>query len=245
MKKSAAILFLFFLAAALTGPAQTAPAKSLWKDGMNVYKLRVKNGDLVKIRFTEKTILKYKVEQRQNNFQNTTGKKGGGQLFSFFPDADVSENDTIKNQNDVSVNNENKFVIPAKVTAVNGGIVSIEGKNSSLVNGESFKIRFLGDFDMNSLDSDYSVMSTEIYNLEFQVTKEPPVNTDYFSEKDMVFATNYSEMTTNAVISNNVTNFTVTTNMSSVKLEFKGIQDAKKKQILVNYMNFIVNSLFH
>lgn len=245
MKKCAVILLLLFVAAALTVPAKVLFARSLWKDGMNVYKLRVKNGDLVRIRFSEKTIMKYKIEQKQNNYQATRGKKGTGQVFSFFPDAEVSENDTIKNQNDVSVNNENKFVIPAKVKAVSNGIVSIEGLNSSLVNGETFRIRFLGEFDMSSLNSDYSVLSTEIYNLDFQVTKEPPANTEFFSEKDLLFTTNYADLTTNIVVTNNTTNTMVTTNESSVKLEFKGIQDAKKKQILVNYLNFIVNSLFH
>ena len=240
MKKAAVLFVLFFVAAV---PASFA--KSLWKDGLNVYKLSVKKGDLVRIRFSEKTILKYKIEQKQNNYQVTKGKKGVGQLFSFFPEAEVSENDTIKNQNDVSVNNENKFVMPAKVTRVDGSIVAIEGLNSSLVNGETFKIRLLGEFDMGSLNADYSVLSTDIYNLDFQVTKEPPVNAEILSEKDLVFATNYSEFVTNAVVSNNVTNLVVSSNQSSVKLELKGIQDAKKKQLLVNYLNFIVNSLFH
>lgn len=245
MKNTAAILFLFFISAALCAAGPSLYAKSLWKDGLNVYKLTVKKGDLVRIRFSEKTIMKYKIEQKQNNYQVTKGKKGGGQLFSFFPDAEVNENDTIKNQNDVSVNNENKFVIPAKVTGVDGVIVSIEGLNSSLINGETFKIKFLGEFDMGSLNSDYSVFSTDIYDLDFQVTKEPPASTEVLNEKDLLFATNYSELTTNSVVSNNITNIVVTTNQSSVKLELKGIQDAKKKQLLVNYLNFIVNSLFH
>lgn len=245
MKQKNRFIVILTAAAALFALVPQVYAKSLWKDGLNVYKLSVKKGEIVKIRFSEKTILKYKIEQKQNNYQATKGKKGGGNLFSFFPDAEINENDSIRNQNDVSVNNENNFVIPARVTASEGNLVTIEGVNSSLVNGESFKIRFSGQFDTGSLSSDRSVLSTEIYNLDFQITKEPPANAELFSAKDMVYTTNYTEMVTNTTVSNGVTNLTLTTNLSSVKLEFQGIQDSKKKQILVNYLNFIVNSLFH
>jgi hypothetical protein len=244
-RKNRILISILAAAALLAGLFSAVYGKSLWKDGLNVYRLSVKKGEIVKIRFSEKTIMKYKVEQKQNNYQSTKGKKGGGNLFSFFPDTEVNENDTLRNQNNVSINNENNFVIPARVTAAEGDLVSIEGVNSSLVNGEKFQIKFGGQFDVSSMNSDRSVLSTEIYDLNFQITKEPPVNTDLFSEKDMVFATNYTELMTNTTVSNNVTNLTVVTNLSSLKLEFKGIQDEKKKQILVNYMNFIVNSLFH
>lgn len=236
------ITVLFFLFWFTVG----ASAKSLWDSGMNVYKLSLKTNEIVKIRFSDKTILKYKVEQRQNNYQQTKGKKGGGDLFSFFPDAAINENDTIRNQNDVSVNNESKFVIPAKVTAMDNDTVSIQGLNSSLMNGEVFRMEFQGEFNIDSLLSDYSVPSTEIYNLDFKVYKDSPTNNALFSENDLVYATNYTEIATNHVFdtNKNVTNDVVITNLSSMKVEFKGIQDSKKKGIIVNYLNFIVNSLF-
>lgn len=237
----------FILAAAITAavPAAILGAKTLWQEGSSVYRMTVKTGDIVRIRFTEKTILKYKIEQKQSQHQLTRGRQGGGELFSFFPDAEVSENDTIRNQNAVTVNSENRFVIPAKVTRVDGPVVSVSGVNSSVLNGENFKIAFSGEFDVSSLLSDRSVLSTDVFNLDFRVTQEPPVNEAVFSEDDLVFRTNYTELTTNATVTGGVTNWTVATNMSSIRLELAGIRDSKKKQILANYLNSVIQSLFH
>jgi hypothetical protein len=233
---SALFLFLFSLSF----------GKSLWDNGLNVYKVYVKKGEIVKIKFTDKTIMKYQIEQKQNNYQATKGKKGGGELFSFFPSAEVNENDNIKNQNNLSINNVNQFAIPAKVTEIDGDTVSIQGQNMSLINGETFKIEISGEFDLPSISPDSSILSTEIYNLDFKVYRESPTNAALFNANDLEFSTNYSEITSNQVYNptNNTTNIMLVTNMSSVKLEFKGIRDEKKKDILMNYLNFIVSALF-
>ena len=119
--------------------------KSLWENGVNMYKISVKTGDIIKIKFSDKTIMKYRIEARKNNFETTKGKKGGGEIFSFFPNAEVNENDNTRNQNTVNVNNENNFTIPAKVTALKDELVSIQGANSSLINGDLFRIELKGN----------------------------------------------------------------------------------------------------
>ncbi len=219
--------------------------KSLWENGVNMYKISVKTGDIIKIKFSDKTIMKYRIEARKNNFETTKGKKGGGEIFSFFPNAEVNENDNTRNQNTVNVNNENNFTIPAKVTALKDELVSIQGANSSLINGDLFRIEFGGECNIDSLSADNSIYSTEIYGLDFKIFNESPSNSAFFNENDLVFSTNYTEIATNQVIgTNNITNTEIITNFSAIKLEFKGIQDNKKKGIIVNYLNFIINSLF-
>jgi hypothetical protein len=237
MKKCLSIFLVFFSVFAF--------GKSLWDNGVSMYKISVKAGDIIKIRFSDKTIMKYRIEARKNNFETTKGKKGGGDIFSFFPNAEVNENDNTRNQNNITVNNENNFTIPAKVTAVNNELVSILGANSSLINGEIFRIEFGGECNINSLSADNSIYSTEIYGLDFKIFSESPSNTAFFNENDLAFNTNYTEISTNQVLgTNNITNTEIVTNFSAIKLEFKGIQDNKKKGIIVNYLNFIINSLF-
>lgn len=238
MKKWFVIICLF--------SAGLLSAKSLWNNGLSLYQVKVAKGDIVKIRFSEKTLMKYKVEQRQSSYQATKGRKGGGSLFSFFPDAEVNQNDTIRNQNNLNVNNENKFVVPALITDIEDRTVMISGNNSTMVNGEAFKVQFDGQFDIRSLNADLTIFSTEIYNLNFRVLNESPTNAALFSANDLIFTTNYNEMLTNKVIdtNTNLTNEVITTNFSSIKIEFKGIADEKKQDLIVRYLNTIINALF-
>jgi signal peptidase I len=237
----AAVFFLIYLFL-----FSSAFSKSLWDNGFNVYKVYINPGDIVQIKFSEKTVLKYRLEERQNNYQAKKGRKGEGDLFNFFPSAAVNENDTVRNQNTVSVNNENQFVIPARVKSVENNTVMIEGVNNSLINGEYFKIEIGGECSLSAIKPDGFIHSTDIYNLDFKIYRESPTNTAFFNENDLSFQSNYTEILTNQVYDTNsrLTNTVLTTNFSSVKMEFKGLKDSKKKEIILNYLNFIIHSLF-
>lgn len=218
--------------------------KSLWKD-VNIYKVNVKTGDIIRIKFTEKTLLRYRQEQKQSAYQDVKGKKGKGEVFSFFPEAEVTEDNTVRNQNILTINNESKFVITAKVVSIQDDLFRIQGYHSTLVNGEIYKLDISGECSRNSLNSDRSIYSSDIYNLNFKVSRETPVNTAIFNENDVVYTTNYTDIVSNITISsNNETNVTMVTNFSSFKLQFSGIKEDKKKQLLVNYLNNIINTLF-
>jgi hypothetical protein len=239
MMKKAAVVLLCLIAVSLY-------AKSIWTNGFSFYQTSVKEGDIITVRFSDKTLMNYNVQQKRNDFQSESGKKGSGDLFSFFPNAEVKQNDTVKNQNNLNVNNQNRFQIPAKVTAVNGRTAVLQGLNSSLVNGESFRVEFTGEADFSSLQSDGSILSTDIYNLDFKIFQETPTNTSYFQSDDLVFQTNYNEIFTNQVVdpTNNTTNSLIVTNLANFKLEFKGIRDEKKKDLLANYLNGVIQALF-
>jgi len=219
--------------------------KSLWDNGLNFYKINIKPGDIVKIRFLEKTIMKYKTEERQNNYESKKGVRGKGDIFNFFPDIEVNGNDTVRNQNNLSVNNEDSFSINAKVLTISNNTATIEGFHSTLINGEIFKLQISGEFNIDSVGSGSTIMSTDIYNLDFRVMNQSLTNNAIFSQDDLVFSTNYTDITTNQTISSdNLTNIEVVTNQSSFKLEFTGIRDSKKKDLLMNYLNSMINLLF-
>ncbi len=219
-------------------------SKSLWLNG-SIYKIRIKPGDIIKIKFDEKTIMKYRLEQRQNAYEAKKGKKGKGDAFSFFPDLEVNEDDNLRSQNNLSINNESSFALNAKVLTLESNLASLEGYHSTLINGEVFKLAISGEFDINSLGSESSIYSTDIYNLDFRVMNESPTNMALFNQNDLVFTTNYSDIVSNMVVgSNNMTNVQLTTNLSSFKLEFTGIRDNKKKELLMNYLNNMINLLF-
>ncbi len=240
MKKFSALFPVFFFISSVIS------AKSLWTDGGSLYTVKVKQNDIIRIQFTEKTLMKYKTEQRRNNYESIKGKKGGGSFFSFFPDAEVGGNDTVRNQNDMSVNRENRFTVPAKVLSIEGNTAAISGVNTVAVNGEFLKVSITGEFDTRLMQPDNSLFSTDIYNLEFRVENTAPQNEAVFSDADLVYSTNYTEMLTNQVFdpTNQVTNTVITTNLSAVKIELKGLTDSKKREIVSKYMNFILNALF-
>lgn len=216
----------------------------MWDNGINFYKVNIRTGDIVTIHFQEKTIMKYKTEERENDYESKKGVKGKGDIFSFFPDVEINGNDTVRNQNDMSVDNESSFSINAKVLTISNNTAVIEGFHSTLINGEIFSLQISGEFDINSLGPGPSIMSTDIYNLDFRVLNVSPTNSAMFSQDDLVYSTNYSDIVTNQVVSNNITNSILVTNQSSFKLEFTGIRDEKKKDLLMNYLNSMINLLF-
>lgn len=223
----------------------TLYSRSLWDNGINFYKINVKPGDLIKISFLEKTIMKYRLEQRENDYESKKGVRGKGDIFNFFPDVEVNDNDTVRNQNNLSVDNESSFSINAKVLTISNNTATLEGYHSTMVNGEIFKLQISGEFDINSLNSGSTILSADIYNLDFRVLNESPTNQDILNSDDLVFTTNYTDISTNQTISsNNITNSEITTNQSTFKLEFTGIRDTKKKDLLMNYLNSIISLLF-
>jgi len=220
-------------------------AISLWSGGNNFYKPQLKVGEIITVRFSDKTILKYKIEQKNNNYTSKKGIKGSGEIFSFFPEAEAKENDNIKNSIAFNINNENNFIIKAKILEINNGYGLLGAENSIIVDGERYNLKLEGEFSLYDLEPDNSIFSTDIYNLFFQIKREN-LKQDFIGEEDLIFQTNYSEIITNVVFdpTNNITNLQVVTNLSSFEIKLKGISEEKKKQLIFNYLNSIINQLF-
>lgn len=224
-------------------------AKSLWEDGGNLYRADVKPGDILRVRFSEKTLMKYKLEQKTTRNDDTKGRRGSGEIFSFFPDAAVAASDRTEGKNELTIQNEKNFTLPAKVVDADSNTLRLQGFTTSLLNGEALRIEVSGECPISRVSGDRSVASTDIYDLGFKVDGQPPTNSLVFTEEDILYKTNFTEITNATTIATNtngqpVTNTIRVTNAEAFKLEFAGIADRKKREILVNYLNAIVNALF-
>lgn len=238
--KKLSILFGIIAIFAIT----TISAKSLWLD-FSLYRLKIKVGDIIKIRFDEKNIIKYETESRKDNFQSTKGKRGKGKTFDFFPDAEITDSDTIKSKNQLLVKNDSEYGISAMVQEVSGSTVYIRANNNTIVNGETLAVELSGACNIMRIKPDYSIDSTDIYGLNFTVQKQSLTNKNLLSDDDLIFTTNFTDIKTNVIVStNNITNTVLTTNIAAMQLKFEGIRDSKKKELIINYLNVMINALF-
>lgn len=226
-------------------------ARSVWNEDSSVYRRVIREGDIIRIVFLDKTILKYKMEERATANENTRGKKGRGEVFSFFPDAEASQSDNRRTGSDMTLQNETRFALSARVVSVTNNTVYLAGISRNVMNGETFVLELSGESRMDAVKADFSILSTDVYNLYFQVRRETPANQMLLTETDLVFQTNYTEIASNFVavtnspgLTNQQSNLVVSTNMSRFTLELKGVSDEKKREMILNYLNNIVNSLF-
>jgi plasmid maintenance system antidote protein VapI len=242
------LVLILLVLSGVEGPALLS-AKSLWEDGGNLYRTDVKPGDILRVRFSEKTLMKYKLEQKTTRNDDTKGRRGSGEIFSFFPDAAVAASDRTEGRNELTIQNEKNFTMPAKVVDADSNTLHLQGYTTSLLNGEVLRIEVSGECAISRVSGDRSVTSTDLYDLGFKVAGQPPTNSRVFTEEDVLYKTNFTEITNATTIATNtngqlVTNTTRVTNAAAFKLEFAGIADRKKREILVNYLNAIVNALF-
>ena len=243
-------------------------SKSVWTT-VPIYHINIKPGDIIRIKFTEKTVLKYKIEKIQNNNAAEKGLTGKGEMFSFFPDIELKSDDTVKSKNQLNIDNQNKFTVSAKVESVTDGIVTLSASTKNVINGQIFGVELSGECAVKFIAPDYSVFSYDVHHLDFAVKNFAETESEYFSPSDLIFTTNFAEIMTNRtyttniapfigttvltngktltftnIVTNLITNFTFSTNMSSIRLKLEGFTDAKQKEIIIKYIGFIMNSLF-
>ena len=243
-------------------------AKSVWTT-VPFYHLNLKPGDILRIKFAEKTLMKYKIEQSKNNSVGQKGVTGKGEMFSFFPDIELKGEDVVKSKNELNINNQSKFSVPAVVESVDGDRITLKASTESMVNGQVLGVVLTGECSVKFVSPDNSVFSSDIHNLEFEIKNFPQSESEYFSPGDLVFSTNYADILTNYtymtniapfagsaigtngrtnyftnILTNLITNFTSFTNESSIRLKLEGFTDAKQKEIIIKYVGIMMNSLF-
>jgi len=94
------------------------------------------------------------------------------------------------------------------------------------------------------LQADMTLPSTALYNLQFSLVQEDKTREPFFKEADLIFKTNYTDIRTNLVVSNAQTNLIVETNQSVYELVLKGISEDRKKQLIIQYLNRLVELIF-
>ena len=235
MKKFSVLFFLLITSSVF--------AKSIWTN-FNLYAIEVKQGDILKILFHQKRVLNYKLELKDNKNMNNQGITANGQLFSFLPLTDVRENDQTALKKRLNFKADNKMIFPVRVTTVNNGLLTFSGNNITVINGEQWKLTLKGECLKSDVTPNKTIQSTDVYNLNFNVSRQTPKMLNVLSNSDLIIDTNAMTIQTNQTISNGLTNMRVLTNRSSLKFEIKGIKNAKKRALILHYLNTVVNTLF-
>lgn len=218
-------------------------ARSVW-DNYRLFDRNFQTGDLVRVVFSEKTMIRYESQIKQTYNQNVSGTTPRGSLFDFFPEAGAAQNDDANRANTTTVKLEDEFSITAAVEAVSGNILLLKARNSSVIGGESFIVSIEAACDARSVSAERSVNSVDLFDLNFNVENTPATN-GTFTGAELIFRTNYTDIRTNRIVDTaGVTNLVVATNMSSMKFEVSGITDEAKRRMIIRYLNLISGSLF-
>lgn len=219
-------------------------AVSLWEDG-SFFSLQLRTGDILKVHFQEKKVLKFEQQLKKNDNQNLKGKLISGEAWGFIPMTTISENDDTASKKELTIKQEKDLYVPVKITAITNRTVYLQGKSASLINGDTMELTLKGQSDINRIASDLSLASQDIYDLRFEVVNSSEQNDKILNMDDLIFETNYSDIQSNILVNNNQTNLVVSTNRSSLSLKFKSVQDDKKKEMVLFYLNTMIKNLFY
>jgi len=130
------------------------------------------------------------------------------------------------------------------VVAKEGKALRLEGRFQSQIGGQVYHFLFQGETMLRFLQADMTLPSTALYNLQFSLVQEDKTREPFFKEADLIFKTNYTDIRTNLVVSNAQTNLIVETNQSVYELVLKGISEDRKKQLIIQYLNRLVELIF-
>lgn len=231
--------FVIILFAAVTAVS----ARSVWEN-YALFDRTFRPGDALKIVFSEKTMIRYESQIKQNDNRTQSGVTPHGELFDFFPSAGAAQNDQSSHANTTTVKVEDKFAITAAVVAVTNNLLRLRAHNTSVIGGEMFDMNIDASCDARSVGSDRTVNSVDLYDMSFSVHAVSATNLNLTMD-DLIFKTNYHDIRTNRIVdAAGVTNVTVTTNMSSMKYEVTGIRDEAKQRLILRYLNLITGALF-
>ena len=79
--------------------------------------------------------------------------------------------------------------------------------------------------------------------MTFNVNPEPESD---IQPADFIFETNYTALTTNIMVTpEGDTNFMISTNRSVFTLEFSGVSESAKQEMIIEYVSLIVEALFN
>ncbi|MCX7883260.1 MAG: hypothetical protein N2314_08575 [Brevinematales bacterium] len=220
-------------------------AGSVWNTPeASLYTVKVEEGDVLLVVFSDKTVLKLKEDQKRSANENSTPLYGRGGVLNFYPEGEVVEQSTRKGQRQYSLSEEKKFVLPARVISKEGKWLRLEGRFQSEIGGQIYSFLFQGEAMMRFVQANMTIPSSALYNLRFQLVQEDKTKDPFLAETDLVFKTNYTDIRTNLVVSNALTNLVVETNQSAYELVLKGIAEDKKKTLILQYLNRLVELIF-
>jgi len=202
--------------------------ESLWKES-NLFSTRtkLKPGDIVKINFNYKNIVRYRNNMKTGSSKKINLAKPSLKLLSFLPDFDYSMSVNNNTQVDYSTEKEFSIILAVRTVAVNGQIISIQGKHTILVNGNLETIQISGVLRLADLYNGNVIHSHDIANLKFDYQGPSKQKLNSLTAQDLIYQSTNSGAT-------NGNNVGTTPTLS----------DATKKRLIRLYLNNIMSLLF-
>jgi hypothetical protein len=199
---------------------------TLWNDNAaNIYsyKINYRVGDSIEILVNEQSAYDYK-EQSKSIKSYSVNVQGGEMtgILTFIPKGDIQET---KNSQDID-NLKIQTVLQGRITAVGNGFVTLNATKTISMNNRMSSVQLTGEASFSDV-SGKKIASSKLVNPRFTITT-------LFDNKNIVLQDKDLEKV--------LTNPDVT-NDKDKKYETR-VTDAKKKELLLNYFNKILNVIF-
>jgi flagellar L-ring protein FlgH len=201
-----------------------ASADSLWNDNSaNIYSNKIKFavGDTIQILVDEQSVIDYKSDNKTVKSYDINIQ--GGELtaiLNFVPKGNVQESGSAQNKDNLKI----QTTIQGRITRIGNNTVTITGSKNLVVNNKSNFVTITGDASFSDVTAK-SVLSSKLIDPQISITS-------LIDNKNQIINTNDIE--------------TVTLNPDSTsdKKQETRLKDAKKKELLLNYFNKILNVIF-
>lgn len=217
--------------------------RSVWQD-FDFYDRQIEVGELLRVDFEMESVITFERALESSDFGNVSGASISGSEFNFMPELQVNSDDERSADGYGEYSFESDFSLMVSVLAIENDILELYGQSRSVIGGENYYLEMEGLCSTRSVNYDYSVDASDIYNLSFSVNPESN-SSSMLEASDFLFETNYSRLITNRMVTEEgVTNLLISTNMENFTLEFSGVSEEAKTEMITKYLFLIIDSLF-
>ncbi len=202
--------------------------ESLWQDS-NLFSTRTKlqPGDIVKINFNYKNIVKYRNQMKTGSNKKINLGKPSLKMLSFLPDFDYSMSVNNNTQVDYSTEKEFSIILAVRTVSVTGNIIKIKGKHTILVNGNLETIEISGVIRAVDLRDGNVINSHDIANLNFNYTGPSKQKLNSLNKQDLLYKSTNNSATNRGLSASEPT-----------------LSGVAKKRLIYLYLNRIMSLLF-
>lgn len=217
MKKILLFLFINCL-------SYTLFSESLWNDNATyIYsqKINYKAGDTVEIVVEETSVIDYKSTNKTDKFSNITIT--GGEmttLLTFLPKGNIEESKNSQNKDQFKINT----VLQGTITNINNQIVTISASKNVQIDNKSSKVQITGEANISDI-SGKKISSKKLLNSQISITT--------LIDNDNI-----------VINQNDFEKFRINPDSTTDLREDTRIRDEKKREMLLNYFNKILNVIF-
>ncbi|HOV13315.1 MAG TPA: flagellar basal body L-ring protein FlgH [Spirochaetota bacterium] len=199
-------------------------SETLWNDNAaNIYNrmINYKVGDTIEIVIEENSSIDYKGTNKTVKSSNINIQGGEmTSILSFLPKGSIEENKNSQNKDQIKITN----IVQGRITAVNGETVTINANKSLNVNNKISNVAITGEANFSDI-SGKRISSKKLINSQINITT-------LVDNQNIVINQNDFER------------FRVNPDSTTDLREDTRIRDDKKRQMLLDYFNKILNVIF-